>query len=179
MKKRKHIGLVLILILLSIIVSPVIADMFSYSEKDAWDELLALDSQTTMDTLTKSGYIDVSQPLQFENPKITNFFEKAKSGQNSVLRIAMVANDKLYAKILIYSRSIDCISMWTLCPNQQQSISPGKRFNKEPYTVNESDSLAFYLEYIPDTSVPNSLPKQPALDEKIYSLKNKSDKNQH
>lgn len=45
----------------------------SYSGDDAWNELMALETDITMDDLKAKGYIDVSRIMDSENKEITAF----------------------------------------------------------------------------------------------------------
>lgn len=170
---RKRIGKIVsifFIILISIIVIYMwISKKEYYSGDGAWNELLALDTDVTMQILQEKGYIDVSQVMGSENSAITSFLKDARNRERGVLRIAGVSDDKLYAKILVcgYSGNPETIVMWTIYPNTQQGQAP-KCFATEPFSVNEDSVISVYLENIPDYSFPD-WDSQKMIDEKLYS----------
>lgn len=140
-----------------------------YSGDAAWNELLSLDADVTMQTLQEKGYIDVSQVMDSQNHTITSFLKNAGNGERGILKITGVSDDKLFAKILVcgYSGKPETIVMWTIYPNTQQADAR-KCFATETFSVSEGDMITVYLENIPDYSLPD-WESQIRIDEKLYS----------
>lgn len=141
----------------------------SYSGEDAWNELMALEVDITMDDLKRKGYLDVSQVMDSENEEITAFLEDARNRNNCRLRIANIVEGTLCAKILVYNRDLNAIEMWTMRPNRQQADDPGKRFSTETYAIEENDVITVYFKNIPNTSFPIAPEDQIIIDEALYS----------
>ena len=91
------IGVLIILILVVWIVKKQ-----GYSEEDAWEELMSLKSNVSMEELKQKGYIDVSKVMNTENEEIKSFLQDMKNKKKGTLRIATVVDDRLCAKILAY-----------------------------------------------------------------------------
>lgn len=164
MKKIKKWLIIPIICILMICIGTKII----YTEQDAWNELLALDSSITMEDLTQEGYIDVSEVMSSENKEILSFFAKIEKGHSEVLRVANIIDGKLCAKILFYNTSINVIKMWTIYPNQQQAEDPGKCFSVEIYEVETDGVINVFLKHVPDATSPTA-EKDIYVDEKLYS----------
>lgn len=147
-----------------------------YTENDAWNELLALDSSVSMDDLKEKGFIDVSCTMDSSDRHIEEFLRDVKNRRGCVLRIANILDGKLCAKILFYNKSQDVIKMWTLYPKEQQGETPGKYFYTEP-VIEKGDVTTVYLKNVPDASMPIPVEIQEASleDEVLYSYKSAAD----
>lgn len=164
----KKIGLI-VSVLCLFIIGIVMSFTYTYTEQDAWDELLALGSNVTMDELIKKGYIDVSKVMNSPNDEISAFLRKAHNKESAVLRITNIIDGKLCAKILIYSKEYDVIKMWTMYPNQQQGEAPGKCFSTEIYEIEENGVINVFLKNVPDIMIP--IEQEKFIDEILYSYK--------
>lgn len=164
-KKILLIGVLIILILTIWIVKKQ-----GYSEEDAWEELMSLKSNISMEDLKQKGYIDVSQVMDTENEEIKSFLQDAKNKKKSTLRIATVVDDRLCAKILVYNKKMNAIVMQTMYPEKQQGESPDKCFDTETYFEEKNGVTTVYLKNIPNRSIPNT-DKEKLEDEKLYSYK--------
>ena len=102
MKKSKKI-ILSISILIILILAVLVIRKQGYAEEDAWDELMSLKSDVSMEDLKQKGYIDVSKDMDAENKEIQSFLQDAKNKKKVTLRIATVVDDRLCAKILVYT----------------------------------------------------------------------------
>lgn len=141
-----------------------------YAEEDAWDELMSLKSDVSMEDLKQKGYIDVSKDMDAENKEIQSFLQDAKNKKKVTLRIATVVDDRLCAKILVYNKKMNAIVMETMYPEKQQGESPDKYFDTETYFEEENGVKTVYLKNIPNRSIPN-MDKVELEDEILYSYK--------
>lgn len=164
----KKILLIVVLIICIILIVWMIKKG-SYSGDDAWNELMALETDITMDDLKAKGYIDVSRIMDSENKEITAFLKDARNRNNCRLRIANIFEGVLCAKILVYNRDLNAIEMWTMRPNRQQADTPGKRFSTETYAIEEGDVITVFLKNIPNTSFSIASEDQIIIDEALYS----------
>lgn len=168
MKHKFSIFLTVILIISVSIIAWTIKQG-SYTGEDAWNELLALEADITMDDLKAKGYIDVSRVMDSENKKITAFLEDARNRNNCKLRIANMIEGKLCAKILVYNSDLDAIKMWTVYPNQEYAQNPGKQFSTETYAIEEDGVITVWLKNIPNTTIPIPAEDQTMIDENFFS----------
>ncbi|MDO4451683.1 MAG: hypothetical protein Q4B89_02515 [Lachnospiraceae bacterium] len=169
MKKSKKI-ILSISILIILILAVLIIRKQGYAEEDAWDELMSLKSDVSMEDLKQKGYIDVSKDMDAENKEIQSFLQDAKNKKKVTLRIAAVVDDRLCAKILVYNKKMNAIVMETMYPEKQQAESPDKYFDTETYFEEENGVKTVYLKNIPNRSIPN-MDKVELEDERLYSYK--------
>ena len=162
--KKKYINQILLLFVALLIICLLLPK--SYTEEDAYNELLKLDSKSSMEQLKQKGYIDVSQTMETQNSEITDFIDDTQSKRACVLRIATIHDTKLYAKILVYNKDFDAIVMHTFYPNQQQGENPGKCFNTTIKKMIKNGVVIIYLKNIPNPSIPFT---QTLEDEILYS----------
>ena len=169
MKKSKKI-ILSISILIILILAVLVIRKQGYAEEDAWDELMSLKSDVSMEDLKQKGYIDVSKDMDAENKEIQSFLQDAKNKKKVTLRIATVVDDRLCAKILVYNKKMNAIVMETMYPEKQQGESPDKCFDTETYFEEENGVKTVYLKNIPNRSIPN-MDKVELEDEILYSYK--------
>lgn len=86
--KKKYINQILLLFVALLIIFLLLPE--SYTEEDAYNELLKLDSKSSMEQLKQKGYIDVSQTMETQNSDITDFIDDTQSKRACVLRIATI-----------------------------------------------------------------------------------------
>lgn len=170
MKRKNKKIILLISILIILILTIWIVKKQSYSEDDAWEELMSLKSNVSMEDLKQKGYIDVSKVMDTENKEIQSFLQDAKNKKKGILRIATVIDDRLCAKILVYNKEMNAIVMETMYPKKQQGESPDKCFDIEVYFEEENEVTTVYLKNIPNRSIPNP-DKVELEDERLYSYK--------
>ena len=92
MKKSKKI-ILSISILIILILAVLVIRKQGYAEEDAWDELMSLKSDVSMEDLKQKGYIDVSKDMDAENKEIQSFLQDAKNKKKVTLRIATVVDE--------------------------------------------------------------------------------------
>lgn len=166
--KKIYVVLMLVFALTIIGIAVSAVEKKAYTESDAWNELLALEPDITMDDLREKGYIDVSQVMDSKNAAIMSFLESVNSGQKSILRIADIKDGKLCCKILMYRKESDSIVMWTIYPNRQQAESPGRCFDTDFFAIEDETTINIWLKGIPNASFPDSETTE-LVDEKLYS----------
>ena len=79
----------------------------------AWNELLDLDKNVTLEQLEAKGYINVTGCLDEENETISEFIDNAGNRRPAVLRLTSNENDDLCAKILLSDSDVDDVSQQT------------------------------------------------------------------
>lgn len=169
MKKSKKITLLIGVLIILILVVWIVKKQ-GYSEEDAWEELMSLKSNVSMEDLKQKGYIDVSKVMDTENEEIQSFLQDTKNKKKVTLRIATVVDDRLCAKILVYNKEMNAIVMQTMYPEKQQGESPDKCFDIETYFEEENGVTTVYLKNIPNRSIPNT-DKVELEDERLYSYR--------
>lgn len=169
MKKSKKITLLIGVLIILILIVWIVKKQ-GYSEEDAWEELMSLKSNVSMEELKQKGYIDVSKVMNTENEEIKSFLQDMKNKKKGTLRIATVVDDRLCAKILVYNEEMNAIVMQTMYPEKQQGESPNKCFDIETYFEEENGVTTVYLKNIPNRSIPNT-DKVELEDERLYSYK--------
>lgn len=169
MKKSKKITLLIGVLIILILVVWIVKKQ-GYSEEDAWEELMSLKSNVSMEDLKQKGYIDVSKVMDTENEEIQSFLQDTKNKKKGTLRIATVVDDRLCAKILVYNKKMNAIVMQTMYPEKQQGESPDKCFDIETYFEEENGVTTVYLKNIPNRSIPNT-DKVELEDERLYSYR--------
>ena len=80
----------------------------------AWNELLDLDKNVTLEQLEAKGYINVTGCLDEENETISEFIDNAGNRRPAVLRLTSNENDDLCAKRSEERRvGKECRSRWS------------------------------------------------------------------
>ena len=131
-KKRIYVALCLIaLAMLGICFFYLKKTGWGMTGDKAWNELLDLDKNVTLEQLEAKGYINVTGCLDEENETISEFIDNAGNRRPAVLRLTSNENDDLCAKILLYDKDYNFIQMWTMYPNRQQAVAPGKCFSTD------------------------------------------------
>lgn len=131
-KKRIYVALCLIaLAMLGICFFYLKKTGWGMTGDKAWNELLDLDKNVTLEQLEAKGYINVTGCLDEENETISEFIDNAGNRRPAVLRLTSNENDDLCAKILLYDKDYNLIQMWTMYPNRQQAVAPGKCFSTD------------------------------------------------
>ena len=137
----------------------------------AWNELLDLDKNVTLEQLEEKGYIDVTGCLDEENETISEFIDNARNRHPAVLRLASNENDDLCAKILLYDKDYNLIQMWTMYPNRQQAVAPGKCFSTDVVSSDKDGIVTVTLKNIQSPTAPTEEILQ---DEILYKWKNEN-----
>ena len=87
----------------------------------------------------------------------------------AVLRLTSNENDDLCAKILLYDKDYNLIQMWTMYPNRQQAVAPGKCFSTDVVSSYKDGVVTVTLKNIQNPTVPTEEILQ---DEMLYKWKN-------
>ena len=133
----------------------------------AWNELLDLDKNVTVEQLEAKGYINVTGCLDEENETISEFIDNARNRRPAVLRLTSNENDDLCAKILLYDKDYNLIQMWTMYPNRQQAVAPGKCFSTDVVSSDKDGVVTVTLKNIQNPTVPTEEILQ---DEMLYKI---------
>ena len=120
----------------------------------AWNELLDLDKNVTLEQLEAKGYINVTGCLDEENKTIKEFIDNAGNRRPAVLRLTSNENDDLCAKILLYDKEYNLIQMWTMYPTRQQAVAPGKCFSTDVVTSDRDGIVTVTLKNIQNPTDP-------------------------
>ncbi len=134
----------------------------------AWNELLDLDKNVTLEQLEAKGYINVTGCLDEENETISEFIDNAGNRRPAVLRLTSNENDDLCAKILLYDKEYNLIQMWTMYPTRQQAVAPGKCFSTDVITSDRDGIVTVTLKNIQNPTDPAEEILQ---DEMLYKWK--------
>lgn len=161
--------LIIVLVCVLLLFITVFTERMHYTGEDVEKELLTLDRDISMAGLIKKGYIDVSGVMSCEDNRISTFLNDVRDRRCSVLRIALITNEKMCVKVLAYDKDLDVIAMWTMYPASRQGESPHKCFSTEPYVIEEKDVVTVYLKNVPDRSIPD-YDDTMLMDEKLYSF---------
>lgn len=170
-KKRIYVALCLIaLAMLGICFFYLKKTGWGMTGDKAWNELLDLDKNVTLEQLEAKGYINVTGCLDEENETISEFIDNAGNRRPAVLRLTSNENDDLCAKILLYDKDYNFIQMWTMYPNRQQAVAPGKCFSTDVVSSDKDGVVTVTLKNIQNPTVPTEEILQ---DEMLYKWKNK------
>lgn len=170
-KKRIYVALCLIaLAMLGICFFYLKKTGWGMTGDKAWNELLDLDKNITLEQLEAKGYINVTGCLDEENETISEFIDNAGNRRPAVLRLTSNENDDLCAKILLYDKDYNFIQMWTMYPNRQQAVAPGKCFSTDVVSSDKDGVVTVTLKNIQNPTVPTEEILQ---DEMLYKWKNK------
>ena len=120
----------------------------------AWNELLDLDKNITLEQLEAKGYINVTGCLDEENETISEFIDNAGNRRPAVLRLTSNENDDLCAKILLYDKEYNLIQMWNMYPTRQQAVAPGKCFSTDVVTSDRDGIVTVTLKNIQNPTDP-------------------------
>ena len=169
-KKRIYVALCLIaLAMLGICFFYLKKTGWGMTGDKAWNELLDLDKNITLEQLEAKGYINVTGCLDEENETISEFIDNAGNRRPAVLRLTSNENDALCAKILLYDKDYNFIQMWTMYPNRQQAVAPGKCFSTDVVSSDKDGVVTVTLKNIQNPTVPTEEILQ---DEMLYKWKN-------
>ena len=158
-KKRIYVALCLIaLAMLGICFFYLKKTGWGMTGDKAWNELLDLDKNITLEQLEAKGYINVTGCLDEENETISEFIDNTSN-----------ENDDLCAKILLYDKDYNFIQMWTMYPNRQQAVAPGKCFSTDVVSSDKDGVVTVTLKNIQNPTVPTEEILQ---DEMLYKWKN-------
>lgn len=135
----------------------------------AWNELLSLDKNITMEQLNAKGYINVDAPLDEQNEEIEMFLNRSMQPEHKVLRIAKVIDGKLCAKILLYEEQWNIFRMWTMYPNMQAAEDPGKWFLPDPNREEKDGVVSVILVNTKNLTMP--VEQTNFIDEVLYAYK--------
>ena len=80
MEKRDWVFAVAAAVIILLLLAAVVKH-YTYTEDDAWEELLALDMSVSMEDLKAKGFIDVSDVMDTPNNKIEDFLKMPKTGR--------------------------------------------------------------------------------------------------
>ena len=148
-KKRIYVALCLIaLAMLGICFFYLKKTGWRMTGDKAWNELLDLDKNITLEQLEAKGYINVTGCLDEENETISEFIDNAGNRRPAVLRLTSNENDDLCAKILLYDKDYNFIQMWTMYPNRQQAVAPGKCFSTDVVSSDKDGVVTVTLKNI-------------------------------
>jgi len=151
-KKRIYVALCLIaLAMLGICFFYLKKTGWGMTGDKAWNELLDLDKNITLEQLEAKGYIN-----------------NAGNRRPAVLRLTSNENDDLCAKILLYDKDYNFIQMWTMYPNRQQAVAPGKCFSTDVVSSDKDGVVTVTLKNIQNPTVPTEEILQ---DEMLYKWK--------
>ena len=128
-----------------------------------------LDKNVTLEQLEAKGYINVTGCLDEENETISEFIDNAGNRRPAVLRLTSNENDDLCAKILLFDKDYNFIQMWTMYPNRQQAVAPGKCFPTDVVSSDKDGVVTVTLKNIQNPTVPTEEILQ---DEMLYKWKN-------
>lgn len=169
-KKRIYVALCLIVLaMLGICFFYLKKTGWGMTGEKAWNELLNLDKNVTLEQLEAKGYINVTGCLDEENETISEFIDNAGNRRPAVLRLTSNENDDLCAKILLYDKDYNLIQMWTMYPNRQQAVAPGKCFSTDVVSSDKDGVVTVTLKNIQNPTVPTEEILQ---DEMLYKWKN-------
>ena len=138
-KKRIYVALCLIaLAMLGICFFYLKKTGWGMTGDKAWNELLDLDKNVTLEQLEAKGYINVTGCLDEENETISEFID------------------------------YNLIQMWTMYPNRQQAVAPGKCFSTDVVSSDKDGVVTVTLKNIQNPTVPTEEILQ---DEMLYKWK--------
>lgn len=164
--KKSSIVSIIGIIVITIVLIILFVMKNNYSEDSAMNELLSLNTTSSIETLKEKGYIDVSQTMKSDNKKINSFLKDVKNKNKSSLKIVTILEGRLCAKVLFYNKQSDSIVMYSLYPDKQQLVSPNKHFSTKPILKQDENKVDVYLKNIQDKYLPV---EQDLIDEKLYS----------
>ena len=168
-KKRIYVALCLIaLAMLGICFFYLKKTGWGMTGDKAWNELLDLDKNVTLEQLEAKGYINVTGCLDEENETISEFIDNAGNRRPAVLRLTSNENDDLCANILLYDKDYNLIQMWTMYPNRQQAVAPGKCFSTDVVSSDKDGVVTVTLKNIQNPTVPT---EEILRDEMLYKWK--------
>ena len=122
-KKRIYVALCLIaLAMLGICFFYLKKTGWGMTGDKAWNELLDLDKNITLEQLEAKGYINVTGCLDEENETISEFIDNAGNRRPAVLRLTSNENDDLCAKILLYDKEYNAIGISLCAIGTQKTI---------------------------------------------------------
>ena len=152
-KKRIYVALCLIaLAMLGICFFYLKKTGWGMTGDKAWNELLDLDKNVTLEQLEAKGYINVTGCLDEENETISEFIDNAGNRRPAVLRLTSNENDDLCAKILLYDKD----------------VAPGKCFSTDVVSSDKDGVVTVTLKNIQNPTVPTEEILQ---DEMLYKWK--------